>query len=237
MRNWTINEAVAVINANQDQAAIAEIAKHFPTFFMVVAKNDLAGLTSMMGEKFTVRRLNLNGAVIEGTEDGEVEATEATTEAGGEDLESMSTKQLMQLCDKRGIKVPHYGKNKAFYLEALQGTPETAEAEDDTEDEETDPYAGKNAMQLFKMCKERGIKAQPKKKTADYIKLLKAADASGAEADGEEDGWGDEEEEAPAPKKKAPAKQAPKAKAAKAKKVEPEEDEDDTSDDGDDWDI
>ena len=122
----------------------------------------------------------------------------------------MSTKQLMQLCDKRGIKVPHYGKNKAFYLEALQGTPETAEAEDDTEDEEVgedeeNPYEGKTAMELFKLCKARGIKAQPKKKAADYIKLLEKADATEVEADAteeEKDEWGDEEEEAPAPKRK-----------------------------------
>ena len=63
----------------------------------------------------------------------------------------------------------------------------------DTEDEEEkDPYEGKTAMELFKMCKERGIKAKTKMKADAYVKLLKAADAeSEAEEaeDDEDDDW------------------------------------------------
>ena len=97
----------------------------------------------------------------------------------------------------------------------------------------SDPYAGKDAIELFKECKKRGIKAAAKKTAKFYANLLKkadeeaAAEAEEAEAD---DDWDDddEEEEAPAPKKKATAKKA-------AKKAEPEDDDDD--DDDDDWDI
>ena len=69
------------------------------------------------------------------------------------------------------------------------------EEDDDwgTEDEEEkDPYDGKTAMELFKMCKERGIKAKTKMKADAYVKPLKAADAeSEAEEaeDDEEDDW------------------------------------------------
>ena len=73
---------------------------------------------------------------------------------------------------------------------------EPVEEEDDdwdTEDEEEkDPYEGKTAMELFKMCKERGIKAKTKMKADAYVKLLKAADAeSEAEEaeDDEDDDW------------------------------------------------
>lgn len=73
---------------------------------------------------------------------------------------------------------------------------EPVEDEDDdwdTEDEEEkDPYEGKTAMELFKMCKERGIKAKTKMKADAYVKLLKAADAeSEAEEaeDDEDDDW------------------------------------------------
>ena len=73
---------------------------------------------------------------------------------------------------------------------------EPVEDEDDdwdTEDEEEkDPYEGKTAMELFKMCKERGIKAKTKMKADAYVKLLKKADAeSEAEEaeDDEDDDW------------------------------------------------
>lgn len=63
---------------------------------------------------------------------------------------------------------------------------------DTEDDEEKDPYEGKTAMELFKMCKERGIKAKTKMKADAYVKLLKAADAeSEAEEaeDDEDDDW------------------------------------------------
>lgn len=58
----------------------------------------------------------------------------------------------------------------------------------DEEEEDSDPYAGKNARELFDMCKERGIKAKPKQKADAYVKLLKKADeAEAAEDEDEED--------------------------------------------------
>lgn len=250
MRNWTIKDAVAVIQNGKDTEAIKEIAKHFPVFFMAVAKNDLGAVAAMMTDKMTVRRLQMEA--VEGEEDidedvdDEVDEAEATDDADtsddGEDLESMSTKQLIALCGKRGIKVPKYGKNKKFYLDALQGGAEEAEAEDDGDDDaEDDPYAGKNAIQLYSLCKKRGLKVNPKQKAAVYLEALKKADAAEAEdADDQDDDWGedddDAEEKKPAKKstKEAPAKKSDPKKAAK--KAESEEDED-SSDDDDDWEI
>ena len=57
--------------------------------------------------------------------------------------------------------------------------------DDEEEEEEKDPYAGKTAMELYKECKKRGIKAKPKMKAADYAKLLKEDDE--AEEPEEED--------------------------------------------------
>lgn len=75
--------------------------------------------------------------------------------------------------------------------QAKKGEPVEDEDDDwDTEDdEESDPYDGKTAMELFKMCKERGIKAKTKMKADSYVKLLKAADAESEaeEAEGDED--------------------------------------------------
>lgn len=60
----------------------------------------------------------------------------------------------------------------------------------DEEEEDSDPYAGKNARELFDMCKERGIKAKPKQKADAYVKLLKKADeAEAAEDEEDDDEW------------------------------------------------
>lgn len=228
MRNWTIKEAVEAIN-NNDAVAIKEISKHFPMFFLAIARNDLQALAAMMPEKFTVRRLVVADAAVEDDGEAEAQVEDAGNEdAGDVDLSSMSTKELMKLCDKRGIKVPHYGKNKQFYLDALNGAGgdnEPAEAEEDA-----DPYAGKTAMELFKECKKRGIKAEPKQKAAVYAKLLKADDAKADEDDGD-DGWGDDEPAEEKTTKSVKSTGKGTAKASKAKKEEK------PADDDDDWDI
>lgn len=221
MKNWTIKEAVEVINAGTDTEAIKEIAKHFPVAFMHIVKGDLVGLASGMGEKFTLRRLDFAGA---GADAGEADAVDADTEVGGEeDLSAMTTKQLMALCDKRGIKVPHYGKSKQFYLDQLQGAGgegDEVEADADAEAEEEDAYAGKTAMELFKECKKRGIEAAPKKPAKYYIGLLQEADAEEAEANGDDEGWGDDDEDEAPTNKPAKSGKATKgaAKGTKATK-------------------
>lgn len=247
MRNWTIKEAVNVIVAGTDEEAINELAKHFPMFFMAVAKNDIVSLANAMGEKFTVRRLEFGAAATEDGGDDTAEDAAETEDAG--DLSVMSTKQLMKLCDKRGIKVPHYGKNKQFYLDALANgaavkpAANKGEAESAEDDEDgNDPYAGKSAMELYKECKKRGIKAEAKKPAKHYAKLLADDDANATESEAEDDdGWDDEptEETKPAAKDKKVAgtkSGGKKSGGKKNAKSEPESAEED-DDGGDDWDI
>lgn len=149
---------------------------------------------------------------------------EDTGDAG---LENKTTKELYQMCIDAGIQVPKYGKNKAFYIEALQaGGAEDTAAEAEDEDDAEDEYAGKTAKELFDMCKKRGIKAVPKKKADVYIELLRKADEeAAAEEEADDDDWGDEEQE-----EEKPAKKSAKPKAV-PKKPAPKEDDDD------DWDI
>lgn len=159
----------------------------------------------------------------------EKKAAPADAEDAEDDgLEGKTTKELYQMCVDAGIKVPKYGKNKAFYIAALQGdAAEDTDGDEADDDAEDDPYAGKTAKELFELCKKRSIKAAPKKKAEVYIELLKKADAAEAEADDDDDWDDDDEVEEEAPKKQT--KQKAKAKAKKP--AEPEEDEDD------DWDI
>lgn len=81
-------------------------------------------------------------------------------------------------------------KAKATSKKQAKKEEEPVDEDDDwdtEDDEEKDPYDGKTAMELFKMCKERGIKAKPKMKADAYVKLLKAADAESESEEAEDD--------------------------------------------------
>lgn len=227
MKNWTIKEAVATIKAGIDAEAIKEIARINPLFVLAVVKDDVVAIANMMGEKFTVRRLD-DGSVEVADDDTNDVAEEAVVEEakGDDNYEEMSTKELMKLCDKRGIKVPHYGKNKKFYIDALTNvsktTDEAAEADEADEEAETEEA-------------ETPAPKKVTKKAADKKATKKAAVVEEAdEEEAEEDDWGDEEEaeeEAPKAKAKKPvAKATKKAAAKKAAKAEVEDEDDD-------WDL
>ena len=112
--------------------------------------------------------------------------------------------ELIKLLEKldNGEIEPTKGKGKA--KEEKKATPKKATPKkaakktepveededdwgDDEEEETTDPYAGKTAMELFKMCKERGLKVEPRQKPDVYADMLKADDAKGEEDAEEED--------------------------------------------------
>lgn len=227
MKNWTVKEAVAVINAGKDKEAIKEIVKHFPLFAVIAAAKDFNGLADAMPESLTVRKVETvlnSGATSASTDETDEDIDEAdvdnatSEEAGDEDLSSMSTKQLIALCGKRGIKVPKYGKNKQFYLDALNGSAEEPKEEPEEVEEEEDDK--EKAIKLFKECKKAGIKVPKGKDAKFYQAKLDELESE----DDEDDDWDEDEE----------VEEKPKKANKKSKKVEPEED---TDDDDDDWDI
>lgn len=106
--------------------------------------------------------------------------------------------ELIKLLEKldNGEIEPSKGKGKVKEEEKITSKKavkkeEPVEEEDDDwgedDEEETDPYVGKTAMELFKMCKERGLKVKPKQKPDVYADMLKADDAKGEEDTEEED--------------------------------------------------
>lgn len=147
----------------------------------------------------------------------EAEADEDDTE----DYESMTAQALYKLCCSRGISSHCKSRSKAALIEVLEkhdrgelestndakkektkpakksapkkeAEPEEDDWDEEEEDEEKDPYVGKTAMELYKECKKRGIKAKPKMKADDYAKLLKEDDE--AEEPEDEDIEDDEDE-------------------------------------------
>lgn len=156
-------------------------------------------------------------------------------EAEASDYDSMSGAKLYDLIKNAGkikdLKAKGFGTKKADMIAYLAENPIDADAEADETEEENEgtKYDGMSAMELFKECKKRGIKAAPKKPAKFYVELLVKSDES-TDAEDDED-WDEEPEEKPA--KKVEKKSEKKVEKKPTKKAEPEEDEDD----GDDWDI
>ena len=260
-KNYTFNEAVKIIAKGTDLEAITDIGRRYP-----VLAHKIAVVTAKAGEEFvdlmgympdylTANKVNtaIKAVITESGSDEDAENTEAeattedtnedTTEATAQWDESMSAKQLWDILGKAGKRKLAKSTKKTDLVEACKqafGAATEAEAEDaEAEDDATEanPYEGKSAMELFKECKARKIKAAPKKPAKFYADLLIKDDAAKAEAteaeSEEDDDWGDEEAEAPKKedKKAAPKASAKGSKAKAAKKAEAE------SEDDEDWDI
>jgi hypothetical protein len=223
------------------------------------AGEDFVDLMSFMPDYLTANKVNsaLKAAVGETTEaedatDADAEETtetkttkatkkeEATEEkdTGETDYESMSGKQLWDILGKAGLRKTAKSTKKADLVAACKAmdaaktgaTEDEAEEAETEEATETNPYDGKSAMELFKECKARGIKAEAKKPAKFYADLLVKDDATKAteETESESDDW-DEDEEKEEPKAKTSKKAEKKETKKTAKKEE--------ADDDDDWDI
>lgn len=167
-------------------------------------------------------------------------------DAGDTDYDSWNNAKMYKLLGEMGKRKDckeKYGDlshdSMLKYLKKYgPGTTGVGDDDEETEDEieEQVSYEGMKAPALYKLCKERKIRAEQKKPAKYYVALLKKADeeAAQAEDDAEEDeDWDDEEEveETSASKKSGKVNSKPAAKGNKksAKKKDDEDDED--------WDI
>lgn len=253
-KNYTFAEAVNIINAGTDMESIADIGRRYPILLQKVTKvttkagQDFVDLMKYMPDYLTANKVNtaIKNAIGGNTEAEDTDAdtdaaeTEEATEAEATEApvwnESMSAKQLWDILGKAGKRKLAKSTKKADLIEACKqafgATAEADEAEDEEDATEANPYEGKSAMELFKECKKRGIKAAPKKTAKFYADLLVKADAEASEeTESDSDDWGDDEatEEAPAKKETKKAEKKAPAKKAAPKKGE--------ADDDDDWDI
>lgn len=256
-QNWNVKQALAAINKGNKEA-ITDIGRRFPLTSNILARigeDKAAGeLINALPDHITVRKIEsiLKDGVQVDDSDNDVDvddeikteekpakkAAKATkSEDAGDDYSKMTGDQLIALLKDAGVyadcKKKMGGGKKQQMLDyiahyGLEGSKEDVEETEEEDDE--NPYAGKNAMELFKECKKRGIKAKPKQKAAFYVDLLVKDDESKAEtSDDADDDWEDEEVE------KSTKKETNKKTSTKKaiKKEEPEDDDDDD----DDWNI
>lgn len=260
-KNYTLKEAANIIAEGKKKDEIVDIGRRFPllavslTSVIAQAKDNFLDFINYMPDHITANKINsaMKADVDEAEVEDDSEEVEAETpkkaekpakkaekkvdkEASG-DYDSISGTKLYEMIKEAGkikdLKTKGFGTKKADLVAYLNENPLDG-ADDDAEEEAEDAgkYDDMNAMELFKECKKRGIKAAPKKPAKFYIDLLTKDDASKAdESDAEDEDWDDEEpEEKPAKKAKEKAEKPAKKPA---KKAEPEEEEDDE----DDWDI
>ena len=223
-KNWMAYEAAEAIMSNNVEE-IAEVGSRYPLFTRTVAMANSDYVLDLLKalSKVTARVIETGLKDIDDveTETGEVteaveeeqeketkapkkeaktagktkqkkeEAEEEDTEEN--DYENMTSKALYKLCCDRGISSQCKKRDKASLIAVLKANDEGATGEDEADDwaeedeEETDPYAGKSAKELFKMCSDRGIKTKPKQSADAYVKLLKKADEAETETEDEDD--------------------------------------------------
>lgn len=117
-----------------------------------------------------------------------------------DELEEMKPQKLYNMCRERDIEVAAK-KPASYYVDKLEqwrlDHEDDAGGEDDydgdewgedgdSEDEAPD-YESMSAKELYDLCKERGIKVQPKKPAKYYVKQLE-------EYDNAQDDWGDDDD-------------------------------------------
>lgn len=229
-KNWMAYEAAEAIMGNNVEE-IAEVGSRYPLFTRTVAMANSDYVLDLLKAlpKVTARVIETGlkdiddveteteevTEVVEEEQEKETKAPKKEAKAAGKtkakkeeaddtedaetevDYESMTSKALYKLCCDRGISSQCKKRDKASLIAVLKANDEGATGEDEADDwaeedeEETDPYAGKSAKELFKMCSDRGIKTKPKQSADAYVKLLKKADEAETEdeEDDEDDDW------------------------------------------------
>lgn len=208
-KNWTAYEAAKEIIEGKNKENICEIGSRYPmlTREVAVAGDKILVILKAL-PKVTARVLETglkDGVEVETEVEEETKETETEVEDDELDYTDMTSANLYKLCCARGISSKCKSRKKDALIELLEKfdrgeldeeeskkEEEPVDEDDDwgtEDDEEKDPYEGKTAMELFKMCKERGIKAKTKMKADAYVKLLKAADAESEAEDDEDDDW------------------------------------------------
>ena len=232
-KNYTYAEAVAIIAEGKDLEAIMDLGRRYPvlvqktTVVATKAGEDFVELMSFMPEYLTANKVNtsIKKAIAESETDSDSEEEDANESTETEtDYDSMTAKELWNILGKAGKRGTAKSKKKADLVVAAKAL-DNGDAE---EEEEAGKYDGKSAVELFKECKARKIKAESKKPAKYYVELLTKADAAEeAEDEDTDDNWDDEEETKKATTSKKTNK---KATSTKSKKAE-------ADDDDDDWDI
>ena len=178
-KNWNAYEAAkALYGTNKEE--IKDICKRFPLFARLVLLENSTYLLTLLAAGIEIDAEEVETEEQEITEDevagDDFDEDEEAAEDEDVDYESMSVKNLYKLCCDRGISSRCKKRDKKSLIKVLTDYDNEQAGGEDEEVEEVNPYKGKTAKELYAMCKDRGIKAAPRKKAQEYAELLMKAD-------------------------------------------------------------
>ena len=221
VKNYTLKEAVEIIAEGKDLEAIADLGKRFPILSIKIARltakaeKEIIDFMQYMPEYLTIKKVN---NAVKTVNDSKAE-TEDATEAENKPVEEETAKEVEEPEEKESKTVEPKKRSrkpkvkvKAVPVEEPKAEVEDEEDEESTEAEETaNNYEGKKAVDLFKLCKSRGLKVTTKKSAKYYIDVLKkddeaeAKEAKEAKEAEDDESWDieDEPKEVKKPKKSA----------------------------------
>lgn len=169
---------------------VLDLLKAIPKVTARVVENGLRGMETE-AEQTEDKAETKTEKKVTGTKKKETKEVVADEEE--KEYEEMTTKELYKLCCDRGISSKCKSRSKDALIAVLRSADgDTVEDESETDDwgeeeENTDPYAGKSAKELFNMCKERGLKVKPKLTADVYAETLKKDDEKAQEEESEEE--------------------------------------------------
>ena len=221
VKNYTLKEAVEIIAKGEDLEAIADLGKRVPILSIKIARltakaeKEIIDFMQYMPEYLTIKKVNNAVKTVNEPKAEAEDATEAENkpveEETAEEVEEPEEKENKPVEPKKRGRKP---KAKVKVVPVEEPKAEEADEEPTEAEETTNNYEGKKAVDLFKLCKSRGLKVTTKKSAKYYIDVLKKNDEAKAkaeakkaeEAEDDEDEWDieDEPKEVKKPKKSAP---------------------------------
>ena len=224
VKNYTLKEAVEIIAEGKNLEAIADLGKRFPILSIKIARltakaeKEIIDLMQYMPEYLTIKKVN---SAVKTVNDSKAEKEDAT-EAENKPVEEETAKEVEESEEKENkpVEPKKRGRKPKAKVKAVPVEEPEAEVEDEADEEPTETeetannYEGKKAVDLFKLCKSRGLKVTTKKSAKYYIDVLKKDDEAKAKAeakkaeaeeDDDDDDWNieDEQKEVKKPKKSA----------------------------------
>lgn len=175
-QSYTLGEAAKILAEGKDFEAVGDLHRRFPIFTHKL-------MNAMSGDKDAV--VEFMSYIPDYVNPRKVEKviTADPVEQPEEDAETEPEPQPDE-------EKPTPKKRRTRKADEEAESESEAEADEEQNDGK---YAGKNAMELFKECKKRGIKAAPKKPVKYYIELLEkddaAVEADTADSNDDDDDW------------------------------------------------
>lgn len=203
--NYSYKEIVHILWRNENLEEVQDVLKRYP-----LASRDAVHMLALAGTKFVdfaftipehvsaskVNKECINQYVVEDSEELKEEKVKAEVEEpeAKEVEEKPEPKKAAEPAKRRGrppkkAAEPAKPAPKPKTVEEVMDEALDDNLEDDFEDGVTDEYSGKSAIELFKMCKARGMKVPAKQAVEFYASKLREDDLKQEDDADDDDDW------------------------------------------------